>query len=63
MPGTGQIAATGTAQDLIDSARMLPMLPPTVTGIPAGNGHGHAHGNGNGHGSGAGTAVEPAQHG
>jgi hypothetical protein len=52
---------------LIDTARMLPMLPPTVTGLPAGNGagngHGHAHGNGHGHGSGGGTAVEPAQHG
>ena len=38
---------------LIDTSRMLPMLPPTVTGIPAGgNGHGHGTGNGHGHGGG-----------
>ena len=47
---------------LVDRARMLPMLPPTVTGIPAsGNGHGHAHGNGSGHDH-AGTAIAPIQH-
>jgi ferredoxin len=44
---------------LIDTTRMLPMLPPTVTGIPD-NGHGHAHGNGHGHGGG--TAVVPTHH-
>src|SRR4029079_17633135 len=38
---------------LIDTSRMLPMLPPTVTGIPD---NGHAHGNGHGHGE---TAVVP----
>ena len=48
---------------LIDTARMLPMLPPTVTGIPPhGNGHGHAHGNGDGHGHGGGTAVATTHH-
>jgi hypothetical protein len=41
---------------LIDTSRMLPMLPPTVTGIPD---NGHAHGNGHGHG---GTAVVPTHH-
>jgi hypothetical protein len=35
---------------LVDTARMLPMLPPTVTGIPT-NGHGHGGG-----------AVAPTQH-
>ena len=30
---------------LIDTTRMLPMLPPTVTGVAAGgNGNGHGHG-------------------
>jgi predicted molibdopterin-dependent oxidoreductase YjgC len=50
--------ATRAAADgrLIDTARMLPMLPPTVTGIPD---NGHAHGNGHGHG---GTAVVPTHH-
>ncbi len=36
---------------IVDNTRMLPMLPPTITGIPA-NGNGHAHGNGNGNGNG-----------
>ena len=44
---------------LIDTARMLPMLPPTVTGIP---GNGHANGNGNGHSHGGGTAVASSHH-
>src|SRR5207342_1512594 len=47
---------------LIDTGRMLPMLPPGVTGVPAGgnghNGHGHSHGDGHGHG---GSAVVPSQ--
>jgi hypothetical protein len=53
--------ATRAAADgrLIDTTRMLPMLPPTVTGV-ADNGHGHAHGNGHGHGGG--TAVVPTHH-
>jgi ferredoxin len=48
---------------IIDTARMLPMLPPTVTGIP-GNGHAHGNGNGNGHGHGhgGGTAVASSHH-
>jgi len=52
--------ATRAAADgrLIDTTRMLPMLPPTVTGIPDGNGHAH----GNGHGHGGGTAVVPTHH-
>jgi len=33
---------------------MLPMLPPTVTGVP-GNGHGNGHGH-------AATAVVPGHH-
>ncbi len=32
---------------LIDTTRMLPMLPPTIGGVPA-NGNGQAHGNGHG---------------
>jgi ferredoxin len=44
---------------LIDTARMLPMLPPTITGIPT-NGHGRAHGNGDGHGHG--EALATTQH-
>ena len=48
---------------LIDTARMLPMLPPTVTGVPAGgNGNGHGHGmHGNGHGGGE-SAIAPSHH-
>jgi formate hydrogenlyase subunit 6/NADH:ubiquinone oxidoreductase subunit I len=46
---------------LIDTTRMLPMLPPVVTGISAG-GNGHTHGTGNGHGHGGGSAVAPTQH-
>jgi ferredoxin len=45
---------------LIDPTRMLPMLPPVVTGIPAG-GNGHGRGTGDGHGHG-GSAVAPTQH-
>jgi hypothetical protein len=37
---------------------MLPMLPPTVTGIPT-NGHGHANGDGHSHG---GSAVASSHH-
>ncbi len=46
-----------------DPSRMLPVLPPTVAGIPtgAGNGHGHAHGNGH-DGHGTGTALLPGGH-
>ncbi len=49
---------------LIDSSRMLPMLPPTVAGVPTnGNGNGHAHGNGHdGHGHGAVAALGPGGH-
>jgi ferredoxin len=43
---------------IIDTARMLPVLPPTVTGI-AGNGHGNGHGPSHGHG---GTAIAPTHH-
>jgi ferredoxin len=49
---------------LIDTARMLPMLPPTVTGVAAGgngNGHDHGHAHGNGHGGG-GSANAPSHH-
>ena len=51
---------------LIDTGRMLPVLPPTVAGIPQGsngNGHGnghHGHDHGNGHGAIA--ALGPGQH-
>jgi formate dehydrogenase major subunit len=57
--------ATRAAADgrLLDSSRMLPMLPPTVTGLPAGGGNGHGHAHGNDHGSSGGTAIEPARHG
>jgi hypothetical protein len=37
---------------------MLPVLPPTVTGI-AGNGGGNGHGHPHGHG---GTAIAPTHH-
>jgi hypothetical protein len=51
---------------------MLPMLPPTISGVPdarisslgSGNGHsGHDHGNGhNGHDHGAVAALGPGGH-
>jgi formate dehydrogenase major subunit len=48
---------------IIDNARLLPMLPPSLAGIPAstrtgGNGHGHDHGNGHG----AVAALGPGPH-
>jgi hypothetical protein len=42
---------------IVDTARMLPVLPATINGIP-GNGHGHAGGNGHG----GGTAIAPVHH-
>ena len=42
----------------VDNARMLPVLPVTIGGLPGnghGNGHGHAHGSG-------GSAIKPAHH-
>src|SRR4051794_582716 len=50
---------------LVDTTRMLPMLPPVVTGVPGGNGNGHAHGNGHGPGDGhghGGSAIVPSHH-
>jgi ferredoxin len=43
---------------IVDTSRMLPMLPPTVTGV-AGNGHGNGHGPSHDHG---GTAIAPTHH-
>jgi NADPH-dependent glutamate synthase beta subunit-like oxidoreductase/formate hydrogenlyase subunit 6/NADH:ubiquinone oxidoreductase subunit I/ferredoxin len=36
---------------VVDSTRLLPVLPPTIAGLPAGrgDGNGHDHGHGNGH--------------
>ena len=59
---------------LIDSSRMLPMLPTAITGVPAGgNGHGNGHGGhggghgghdhgGHDHGTGAVAALGPGGH-
>jgi formate hydrogenlyase subunit 6/NADH:ubiquinone oxidoreductase subunit I len=50
---------------LIDTSRMLPMLPPGVAGIPTGGGNGHG-GNGHDghdHGSGHGVAALGSGHG
>ena len=54
---------------VFDSARMLPMLPPTISGVPGpqiaslGSGNGHAHGNGHdGHDQGAVAALGPGGH-
>ena len=44
---------------VVDAARMLPVLPPSVTGVPAGNGNGHGHAHGNGHDHGAVAALGP----
>jgi ferredoxin len=51
-----QAAAEGR---FFDTARMLPMLPPTISGLPGGNGNGHGHAHGDGHGHG-GSAVATA---
>ena len=42
----------------VDSARLLPVLPASIVGLPGGNGHGNGHGlaHGDGHGGGAVTA-------
>jgi ferredoxin len=48
---------------VIDTSRMLPMLPPALAGIPAttnGNGNGHGHDHGDGHGAVA--ALGPGHH-
>ena len=48
---------------VVDQARLLPMLPPTIGGVPTngghtnGNGHDHAH---DGHGAVA--AIGPGRH-
>jgi NADPH-dependent glutamate synthase beta subunit-like oxidoreductase/formate hydrogenlyase subunit 6/NADH:ubiquinone oxidoreductase subunit I/ferredoxin len=44
-----------------DTARMLPVLPATIGGLPGGNGNGHGHTHGDGHGHG-GSAVATAHH-
>ena len=50
----------------LDPARMLPMLPATIAGLPSGNGNGNGNGNGHGHdhsnGHGAGTALLGSGH-
>jgi formate dehydrogenase major subunit len=51
----------------VDTARLLPVLPPTIKGLPGNDlAHGNGHGNGNGHAHGnghhGGTAVAPAPH-
>jgi formate dehydrogenase major subunit len=43
----------------VDTARLLPVLPATVAGLPGGNGNGHGHARGDGH---HGSAVAPARH-
>jgi NADPH-dependent glutamate synthase beta subunit-like oxidoreductase/formate hydrogenlyase subunit 6/NADH:ubiquinone oxidoreductase subunit I/ferredoxin len=50
---------------IVDTARMLPMLPAALAGIPAGgtgDHHGHAHGHANGNGHGAVAALGPGGH-
>ncbi|MFP5342809.1 MAG: hypothetical protein ACLGIJ_07800, partial [Candidatus Limnocylindria bacterium] len=50
---------------LVDTSRMLPVLPPTLGGIAAGgtgDHHGHAHGHANGNGHGAVAALGPGGH-
>ncbi len=50
-------ASTAAAEGrLIDTTRMLPMLPPTIGGVPA-NGHGNGDGHGNGHNGGPAVAI------
>jgi formate dehydrogenase major subunit len=46
----------------IDTTRMLPVLPATVTGLPAGNGHDHGNGHDDGNGHGAVAALGPGGH-
>jgi ferredoxin len=56
----GWAAAAAAEGRRFDPSRMLPVLPPSVTGIQAGgNGNGHDH---DGHGHGAGTALLPGGH-
>jgi formate hydrogenlyase subunit 6/NADH:ubiquinone oxidoreductase subunit I len=63
-----RVWATSAAAEgrIVDPARLLPVLPATIAGIPAGSGNGHAHGNGHGHahgdGHGAGPALGPGGH-
>jgi NADPH-dependent glutamate synthase beta subunit-like oxidoreductase/formate hydrogenlyase subunit 6/NADH:ubiquinone oxidoreductase subunit I/ferredoxin len=48
-------ARAAAAGRVVDSTRMLPVLPPAVAGVQTGNGHangnGHAHGDGHDHGA------------
>jgi hypothetical protein len=48
----------------VDTARLLPVLPATVAGLPGGNGNGHGNGHDHPHGNGhhGGSAVVPARH-
>lgn len=59
-------ASTAAAEGrIIDTTRMLPMLPPTIGGVPAGGSddhRGHAHGHANGNGHGAVAALGPGGH-
>jgi formate dehydrogenase major subunit len=54
--------ARATAEGrVVDAAKLLPVLPPALTGIP---GPGNGHGTGNGHGDGHGVAMlGPGGHG
>jgi ferredoxin len=54
--------ARATAEGrVVDAAKLLPVLPPALTGIPA---PGNGHGTGNGHGDGHGVAMlGPGGHG
>ena len=48
---------------LVDTARMLPVLPAAIQGIPArGNGNGHGHGHDHGHGHEPVAALGPGSH-
>jgi hypothetical protein len=48
----------------VDSARLLPVLPATIAGLPGGNGHGNGNGNAHGHahGDGHGGSAVTAHH-
>jgi formate dehydrogenase major subunit len=47
---------------IVDQARLLPMLPPAIGGVPAIGGRGNGHGNGHGHDHEAVAALGPGGH-
>ena len=58
----GWAEAAAAEGRVLDPARMLPMLPATIAGLPSGTGNGHGNGHDHSNGHGAGTALLGSGH-